>query len=157
MYEYQALITIFAALYRIAGRPSVQMRRTTCTAASPVLHLPVRSLLQIALLNFLALLFASLGQISGLLQLLSSSATSNTVFQLRERQFLYSSAHPQLLTMEKRNCKREGKLLQTLKGKGVMRSGTVNGPSAHPSLAQRKAEDYNQKTDKDLLHLLKQV
>lgn len=62
--EQQALNKVLIAFSRIAGRPSVYMRKTAFTATTPVLHLPDKSLLQTASLFFLDFLAALLGQLS---------------------------------------------------------------------------------------------
>lgn len=104
------------------------MRKTAFTASTPVLHLPVKSLLQTASLFFLAFLFALLGQFFVLPVACEQGNTtsSNTALQLnRERQFLHSLAHPQLCMMEKKEGNRGKKTRSNTQGKGeVSRAAT---------------------------------
>lgn len=95
------------------------MKKTAFKASTPVLHLPVRSLLQTALLFFLSFLFALLGQFFALPEACkwgNTSSSSSAPQMNGEGQFLLSLAHLRSRMMERRGGKGE-KQTRTPKGR----------------------------------------
>lgn len=116
------------------------MKKTAFTASTPVLHLPVKSLLQTALLFFLSFLLILLGQFFALPEACNwgNTTTSTTTPQMnREGLFLLSLAHLRWRMIEKREGKGKRKPDHSREGRSEQSHHWAIGPSA-PQLSSGK-------------------